>query len=462
MKERLRITLAVAFIFALSCKETPSVSTQLSEEQLINNWIREQMDIYYFWEDLVPKTAPENMEAEAFFKSMLDASDIFSFITNDSESLTSELNGVSYEAGYSPTFGRFNGSNDVFIIVEFVYPDTPAEAAGIERGDLILGINGETLTISNYLTLYYSEGPSTLSMGSYVFNEETQKGSISQSDEVITVEKAVLELDPVVYTNTYEYGADKIGYLFYSGFLNGESDQFIESVNNAFINFKNEGITDLVIDLRYNPGGRVTAAVNMANAIVPQTNAKNNDVFVSYVYNSFIQNYYTEREGPNSENLFLRFNNSDFTFGLDRVYFLTSNSSASASELIINGLDPYMDVYSIGENTFGKYYGSFVILGESATPPNNYAIVPVVFKYANALGVTDFVDGLAPDFSAEENIFQPYPIGDVNDPLFSVAIEHITKGAVITKPVNRKIPSFERLPDPIRQRNAEVLFIKNE
>ena len=462
MKKYISAVFSIALILTIACKNTPSDSAQVSETQAINNWIRTQMSIYYFWDFLVPDTAPDEVDPEVFFESMLESEDIFSYISNDAKSLTEGLNGVSYEAGYSPAFGRFNGSNDVFIIVEFVYPGTPAEEAGIERGDLILAINGETLTIENYLSLFYSEGPSALSMGSYVYDDETNQGSIAQTEEIISVEKAVLELNPVVYTNTYEYGSDKIGYMFYSRFLNGENNQFIETLNSAFTDLKNEGITELVIDLRYNPGGRVSAARNMANAIVPQANAQKEDVFVSYKYNSFLQDYYSDQQGPNSPNLRLNFNNSGFTFGLDRVYFLTTNSSASASELIIHGLDPYMDVYSIGENTFGKFYGSFVITGESATPQNNYALVPVTFKYANALGVTDFIDGLPPDFSAEENIFQPFPIGDVNDPLFSVAIAHITEGTVVTKSISRKIPNYERLPDPFRQRNGEVHFIKNE
>jgi C-terminal processing protease CtpA/Prc len=454
---KLRIsTLAVAVIILFaSCKENSSgPEPEPGEFYSVNSWIQAEMDVYYFWEDYVPDSVNGDLQPEDYFEGMLKEDDIFSYMTDDKETLVNDLNGISYEAGYSPAFGRFNNSDGVFIIVEFIYPGTPAEEAGLERGDIILAINGEDLNINNYIDLYYAEGTSVLSMGMYVYDEQTQSGSITAVNETKTVQKAVLDLNPIVTTQIHQTGGHKIGYMYYAGFVNGTNGIYNDAVIEAFEDFQSQGITDLVIDLRYNPGGSINASVNMANVIVPQNNANDEDVFVRFQYNSFLQDYFAEQEGPDSPNLVVRFDQPQFSMGFDRIYFLTTGSSASASELIINGLEPYMDVYSIGENTFGKFYGSFVLTDDNSS----YAVVPVSLKYANALGVTDFRDGLEPDFVAEENIFDPYALGDVNDPLFSTAIEHITQGSVSAKTKFLSPIQYVPLPDPIELRKGNILM----
>lgn len=457
------ITLAAALLISAglfqACKDNPSSPSGPSGEYgELNSWILNQMDIYYFWQDYVPDELNGDISPEDWFESMLKEDDIFSYIVDDYQELLNDINGISYEAGYSPAFGRFSGTDSVFIIVEFTYPDTPAEDAGMQRGDIIVGINGQDLTISNYLDLYYSEGPSELTLGEYFYDEAEERNRILRTDSTITVQKAVLDLDPVVHTTTIDTSGHKIGYVYYAGFRNGTDAKYQESLNQVFTDLIGQGVTELVIDLRYNPGGSISAAVNMANAIVPPVNASANDVFVSFQYNEFLQNEFAEQQGPDSPNLFARFEDGPVNFGFDRVYFLQTGSSASASELIINGLEPYMNVYGVGTNTFGKFYGSFVLTGDRANPPNNYGIVPVTLKYANANGVSDFREGLEPDFEVAENIFDPLPLGDVNDPLFGTAIEHITQGMVSAKP--RALPPipFQLLPDPVEIRRGNILM----
>ena len=424
----------------------------------VNDWIRVNMEFYYYWNDLVPSEAPGEIVPEFFFESMLHSEDEFSYMSDDAEALLNDVQGVSYTAGYSPAFGLFSGSNSVFIVVEFVYPGSPADQAGVQRGDIILTINGQGLTTENYLDLYYANGTSTLGLG--IYNE--QQNSISQSNITLTVDKAELNLDPVVYKRIYNYDDHKIGYMFYAGFVNGLSGEFITSVNNTFSEFADSGVTELVVDLRYNPGGSVIAAQNISSGIVPMQHAVNEDILVTYQYNPELEQYLVDEFGPDNENLYLRFEDTSVNMGLDKVYFIQTGGSASASELIINGLAPYMDVYGIGSNTYGKFYGSFVISGLNADPPLNYAIVPVSLKYANALGVTDFRDGLAPDFEADENIFAPYDLGDVNDPFLSVAIEHITTGSVTAAKTLPGPKPYTLLPDPYRYRIGNVLKVIEE
>ena len=119
--------------------------------------------------------------------------------------------------------------------------------------------------------------------------------------------------------------------------------------------------------------------------------------------------------------------------GLERIYVLTTNETASASELLINGLKPYMKVITVGSNTFGKYYGSFVITGTFQSPPLYYAILPVTLKYSNANQETDFIDGLEAQVAAFENILSPKPLGDPEDPLLEAAISDMLGQSVAEK-----------------------------
>lgn len=411
------------------------------------------MEYYYYWNERVPDEPDGYMTPFNFFDSMLEQNDQFSYMTDDAQGLLDDLNGISFTSGFSPSFGRFSNSNDVFIFIEFVYPNTPAEEAGLQRGDFILEIDGTQLNTTNYLDLYYKQsGEATYTMGTY--NPDTN--SIEPSG-AITVSKAELTLDPVVYTDIIEEGGHKIGYLFYAEFLAGINGIFIESVDTVLTNFQNAGITDLVVDLRYNPGGRVTAAKNLANSIAPSAIVNNEEVFVSYEYNENLEAYYTEQEGVDSPNLVSRFSSDPVNLNLDRVYFLTTSASASASEMLINGLTPYMDVISIGTPTYGKFYGSYVLTGMNADPKHNYAIVPVVLKYANADGFSDFRNGLIPEYEVEEDFRDPYPIGDQNDPLLAQALSLITGETV---PPAKAYPPFDIkiLPDTKRLKTGNILF----
>jgi C-terminal processing protease CtpA/Prc len=453
----LPIGLLALLILVIGCSSSTGNDGKNDEFIDENSWIRETMSLYYFWNDLVPDQTDGSINPVPYFQSMLDSTDTFSYIVEDAEELNSSLEGSAFTTGISPGFGIFAGTNEVFFVIEFVYPNTPAAEAGLNRGDIVLEVDGQTMTTSNYLELYYS-GNSTIdyTLGEYL----PDQNAIANTDSVVTVNQLELDLDPIAYTNVYEYGDRKIGYLFYARFLNGKDDVFIESMDNALQEFSNQGINELVVDLRYNPGGRISAAENIANSIVPLSVAQSEEVFVSFQYNEGLQNFYEEQQGPNSPNLFVRFDEDPINLGLERVFFLTTSGSASASELIINGLDPHMGVIHIGENTFGKFYGSFVFTGDEATPPNNYGIVPVTLKYANSLGVTDFRDGLTPDYVVPDSLVtNPYDIGDVNDAMFKTAIDIITGNN--TGPAKIGPRRYEMLPDWYKLKRGNILGEKS-
>ncbi|NJW54381.1 S41 family peptidase, partial [Salinimicrobium oceani] len=226
------------------------------------------------------------------------------------------------------------------------------------------------------------------------------------TDKTATLTHSKYTANPVQLVKTIDMDGTKIGYLMYNSFI----DDFDDELNSAFAQLKSEGVTELVLDLRYNGGGSVESAVDLASMITGQFEGQ---IFMKEQWNEKYQNYF-EKNDP--ESLINRFNKTIRTgetinsLNLSRVYILTTNASASASELVINGLAPYIDVVQVGETTTGKFQASVTLYDsddfgkEGASKNHTYAIQPLVLKSANAQGKSDYVDGLTPDVSKNEDI----------------------------------------------------------
>ena len=433
--------------------DTNSIS---SEIRYINNWIWDAMSEVYYWNDYLPDNLDPNTEPdpEEYFEKLLYSGDIFSWITDDYEQLMAEYEGVSVSMGYSPAFGRFSNSDGVFMIVKYVLPGSPADRAGLKRGDIIVSINGIDLDIDNYYDMY------SMSSYSVTFGELVEEG-IAKTDSTLSMIAEDVILNPVIYHDIIEIDESKIGYLVYVEFKSGESDRFNDTLGMVFDEFAAEGIDDLIIDLRYNPGGDLTSSAYLASAIAPSTVVQTQEVLVRFEYNDLYNNYFLQTEGSNSDNLVLRFPQNDHNINLNRVYFLTTGGTASASEFLMIGLYPYMQVIQVGENTFGKYAGAWIIPDIADPPRHNWGLVPTVFKYANAVGFTDFGGGLVPDFFVEDELIGAPPFGDLQDPVLNYALQAIrgTKSGVPALKSARPAISFEQIDDEITRRKQNLYIV---
>ena len=233
------------------------------------------------------------------------------------------------------------------------------------------------------------------------------------------------DIDPIVQDTIYERGNDRIGYLALSSFEelqhdNGSSTQLHQNLERIFDAFGTGGkkINELIIDLRYNGGGYVSTATYLANKIINPSG--NEQVMFSYDVN---KNLEAEREQGDQEfadEIFKRANNLE----LQRVYFLVTDYTASASEIVIAALMPYMDVQIIADSraTYGKPVGFFRedILGD-------IGLWAASFKIVNADGYSDYWDGIP---ASKSNVFDNFyrDFGDPTESMTKAAIDHITKG----------------------------------
>ena len=433
--------LAIVFFFAFNACEKSNNNSSSDLTQRVNNWIQEDMQIYYRWSDQMPNIDPaKESDPMAYFEKLLyKAEDKWSFITDDAQALLESLDGIETTFGYSLAFGIFSNTQNVFAVVEYVYPNTPAAEGGVQRGDIIIGIDGASLTLNNYTDVIYKP-TGTMMMGVY----DSSSGTIVQGGNVNLVARR-LDLNPVHTAKVINAGGKKIGYLFYTQYISNYDET---DLIPAFEHFQSQGVTDVVLDLRYNPGGAVSSAINLCSILAPSSVVQNKSVLMTMQWNTFLQSYWAMEDVLFLQNTF----NKDVpvNMNLNSVYILTGSGSASATELTITGLDPYMNVVLIGDTTYGKYAASVTLQPEiernNRWVPDpelsNWAIQPIVYTYANSAGVTNFKDGFPPHHVVKEDIIRnPTLLGYESEPLLAKAIELITGATPIASnnlPAERK------------------------
>jgi C-terminal processing protease CtpA/Prc len=212
---------------------------------------------------------------------------------------------------------------------------------------------------------------------------------------------------------------------------NGFYAEYDTQLNDAFGTLKSQGVTDLVLDLRYNSGGSVLTATRLASMITGQYTGQ---VFAKQKWNDKINEYFESSDPEALKNNFTDKIGSTAinSLKLSKIYILTTKSSASASELVINGLKPYMDVVQIGDVTTGKNVGSITLYDsptfgkDNRNPNHRYAMQPIVLKIVNAAGFGDYFNGLTPTHQLKENIGNLDVLGNSTEPLLSTAIGKIT------------------------------------
>ncbi|HAQ20022.1 MAG TPA: hypothetical protein DCR40_12445 [Prolixibacteraceae bacterium] len=426
-------------------EEVPVIIPKASE---VNTFIFKGLRDYYLWNQQVPalteakynNTDTLNVflnrysDPQKLFTSLLykyKEIDKWSFLVDNSKTIDDWIAGISETMGYDFMLGRIGTSDNVFGFVRYVFKGSPAEKAGVKRGDIFLKINDQQLTVSNYRTLLFTNKTYTMGFATIVNN------TISPSSKTITMTAIEMQENPIQKDTVFQFNNQKIGYLVYNAF----TADFDIQLNNVFKKFKDAAINQMVLDLRYNGGGSVQSSVYLASMLYGTDDSK---VFSQSQYNAGLEAYFVEQYGANSlkDYFVTTIAKTDKnpatpiqTLNLPKIYIIVSDNTASASELLINGLKPYMKVTVVGINTVGKYTGSMTIKDwdekGNVNPNHKYAMQPIVVKYANSVGDSDYVNGLKPDIEADEDIANLLPFGDPNETLLSVVLADM-KGNAIT------------------------------
>ena len=413
-----------------------------TKTQRVNHFIVDMMSDAYLWTKTVNWDAIDyktEANSQQLFKKIRHKHDRWSMLTDRVSELQNAFQGVSTTFGYQLIFGRFSNKNALFAIVLFVYPNTPAEKAGIKRGDFLVGLNGGDITETNYRNLYYA---SSISVKKGVLVD----GKISTEPADISMKAVKMYEDSILKDSVIVKGAHKIGYLCYADYTMDSEPRLLE----IFSKFKTQGVTDVVLDLRYNGGGTARTSRLLCSILGPQSAVKKKSKLLSQVWNDKYMKLWKEKKMENRITEYF-IDTLSVNMNLSRLYVLTTRRTASASESTITGLHPYLDLVQIGDTTSGKFCGGILVNPEDlwgkgeVNDIKDWGIYMMVYRFAN-INNDEFINGIVPKHAEKENYHALYPFGDERDLLFGKAVSLITGQPMVKARSQEQIPPYTILP----------------
>lgn len=420
------------------------------EQYYANNFAYDILDYYYYWNEEIASdlkkldpnknTDPIETVSEIKYHQGGKAIDKWTMLTDDMKKFQSGVAGVSTTYGYQPiTYRMREGSNECISAIAYVYKNSPAAKAGLKRGDLIYQINGKQLTTENFRDLFNTSSI-TVSLAALKMGPNGQ-GTLSPTGKEVTMQAVEMYEDPILLDSIYEVNGKKVGYLAYASFDLASIPNLIEVSKK----FKKEGVKELILDFRYNGGGYVITESAMASMYAPQSAVEAGEIFEIEKYNKQLTKE-MEEQGESSKTPFKTefnfkdqsgqahsYSTKDANIGIEKVYGLITQNSASASEALLSGLMPYVNVELLGEPSHGKYCTGWMVAAKDAykqvpQPIANWGIYVMVSIYQNAKGETPCMpDGLQPQHQAIDDPMLPTQLGDINENMLKVALQRAGK-----------------------------------
>lgn len=387
-------TLRVLFLLSLVVISIYSCDKETEEKVDVNKEVYKLMKDYYLWYKDMPSVDPKNYSSPAELVEALKVNppDKWSYVTTKQELE------AYYNQGAYVGFGFGSGFNtDDELIISFVFKNSPLSSAGITRGWQILSIDGQTPTRENFSSLM---GPSQAGI-SKTFGLKSPQGT----NHEYTFTKAEISMNTVLFDSVYVFGSTKVGYFVLESFI----ENTVGEINTVFAKFKSAGINELIVDLRYNGGGQVDVSKHLASLIGG-----------SIAYGKiFAKSYHNDKHSYSDS--YIVFTTEANSLPLSKVVFITTGSSASASELVINGLKPFMDVVLVGDKTHGKPVGMYTFTFND--PSIDWAIVPICFTMRNANNEGDFFSGIPVNVPAVDDVRTL--LGNINESSLNASLSYL-------------------------------------
>ncbi|MCB9637441.1 MAG: hypothetical protein H6728_10085 [Myxococcales bacterium] len=395
-KFRIQKTGTFTFQAQLGDQTTTSVQIRALDEK---SYVYEMLREVYFWSDQIPEldpqtfASPQEILEKLRFDKAKGGQDRWSYIANLQSHNSFDQKGEYVGVGFSMAY---DGKGQ--LRVSLTHADSPAGKAGLHRGQLILSINGKTvkeIEEGNLWGTIFGE-PST---GVVVEMQVQEDGAPAQD---ISFEKGTIHVRSVFTSKIFERGGKKIAYMLFNQFI----EPSVEELNEAFASYQAAGVEEMILDLRYNGGGRLSTAHHLGSLLMGRETSEK--IFFQYIHNE--KNKAWNNAVPFSVG-------KQGALSLNRLFFIAMRGTASASEVLINGFRPHMPVKVIGETTHGKPMGMYVY------DFFDKVFAPISFKLANADGAGEFFEGIKPDVEVFDDVTKRF--GDPEEGPLRKALEEI-------------------------------------
>ncbi len=386
-----------------------------AEDTATTRWIFDTMRVHYYWNEEMPDFDHANFfQAPAtFFKSLLSTEDKFSTIDSLQNQTRAALQDASCSYGFDFQLVSLKGKSYAHVL--YALAGSPAEEAMLQRGTWIASIDGEEISKENYTRLY--SGPAAqIRIGQY----DASGDSVQLQPDPVTLPAArAVDDTPLLCAGHTVVSGTPVGYLAYNHFTAGPtsgSDAYNRQLLQASALWAQQGVKEMVLDLRYNTGGAVSCANLLCTILAPATAL--GDTLGTLVFNAHYR--------PHEQKLMLDpalLQGIGRNLDLSRLYVLTGSYTASASEMVINCLRPFMEVILIGQKTVGKNMGSLTFRNEERM----IEMHPLVCRLYNSLWESDYSSGFTPQYTLDENsdLAHFYPLGHIDEPLLARALSLI-------------------------------------
>ena len=401
-----------------SCEKTTTTKNENTDELAgTKKYLYSIMSSIYYWsDDIQSVTAGDYTEMEDYFDALLSKKDRWSWMETGAEYNSSETGQyLAYGGRFCQPY-EYYGDYDIYM--GFVYEGSPLANQGVTRGWQLLKLNGTDVAE----LVKGGTFNSTLDNSSNTFTYKDLDGNTN----TFTISKGEIQAKSVVksavYTNAEFAGlsaGQKVGYMFYVSFNSSMQNEITQTIKS----FKDEGITDLIVDLRYNGGGDLSVCSNFADLLAPAS--ADNKVFLKLKHNSKYSSY---DELSSSKYIIARSTNS---LNLSRVFFITGEGTASASESLMNGLKPFTEVKIVGDTTYGKPNGMYVYEYPENVSIPDYVFLPICFYCVNSNGGGYFDDGIVPDNYRFDDLYHDF---GVKEDLISACLTYIATGSYPAAP----------------------------
>jgi C-terminal processing protease CtpA/Prc len=383
--------------------------------------MKQEMSDVYFWAEYTRSVAdavPLDTTSEWYLDKIKYPGDPWSRLEGDA--FEGEL--ASIDDGSDTGFGwiitlwnlRAGATTRIEAKINHLYPGSPAHRAGAQRGDFITRVDGNSLTNANVAALFNTRTPITI---------ELRKKNNTTTTLQLT--PATYDIQPIAKDTVITSNGKAIGYIFYTAFVY-KNERSLQDLTAAFTRFKQANVQELILDLRYNGGGYLTAAAHLASLLAPAENSARQDVLIYKIWNEKYQEQYANTPSRTIERLH---NTIPATARLElpRLWVLTSGNTASASEIVISGLAPYMQVHTIGDTTSGKNAGGSVFAYPDDKTRGVYLIT---MQYTNSAGQS--VAGGIPrsiSYNAQTYYNDTTALGNPRETFIAIALQNINAPA---------------------------------